>query len=61
MLDYTKKKGSDILMELQVPVVSKKTCMASMAGYSNIRITDGMICAGGVAGQDSCKVSIKES
>ena len=44
-------------MELEVPVVSKKTCIASMARYSTVRITNGMICAGGVAGEGTCSVN----
>ena len=41
-------------MELSVPVVSKETCQTALANFATI--TDGMICAGGVAGQDSCQV-----
>ena len=43
--------SSDVLMEVEVPVVTKETCAAAMSG-----ITDSMICAGGVAGYDSCQV-----
>ena len=34
--------SSDVLMEVEVPVVTKETCTAAMTG-----ITDSMICAGG--------------
>jgi len=43
----------DVLMELEVPVVTKETCTTAMAGFATI--TDDMICAGGVEGQDSCQ------
>ena len=39
-------------MEVEVPVVTKETCVAAMSG-----ITDSMICAGGVAGFNVCHVS----
>ena len=44
---------SDVLLEVEVPVVTKETCAAAMSG-----ITDSMICAGGVAGYDSCQVKM---
>ena len=40
-------------MEVEVTVVTNEVCRASM-GWG---ITEGMICAGGVAGEDSCQVS----
>ena len=42
---------SDVLLEVELPVVTKQTCSADMFG-----ITDNMICAGGEAGKDSCQV-----
>ena len=42
-------------MELEVPVVTKEVCTTAMGGFATI--TDGMICTGGVEGQDSCQVS----
>ena len=45
--------SSDVLLEVEVPVVSKETCTAAMSG-----ITDSMICAGGVAGFDACQVNL---
>ena len=45
--------SSDVLMEVEVPVVTKETCTAAMTG-----ITDSMICAGGVAGFDACQVKL---
>ena len=47
----------DVLMELEVPVVTKETCTTAMASFATI--TDDMICAGGVEGQDSCQVGFK--
>ena len=43
-----------MLMEVEVPVVTRETCTAAMSDFANI--TEGMICAGGVAGQDACQV-----
>ena len=45
---------SDVLLEVELPVVTKQTCSADMSGI--IDITDNMICAGGEAGKDSCQV-----
>lgn len=47
-------------MEVAVPVVTKETCQTAMADFMaelnpSGTITDGMICAGGVEGQDSCQ------
>ena len=53
---YTSWGGfsSDVLLEVEVPVVSQDECKATMgSSYS----TAGMICAGGVEGQDGCQVS----
>merc|ERR1711936_954987 len=52
-LSYGTGDYPDVLMELSVPVVSKETCQTALAGFATI--TDGMICAGGVAGQDRCQ------
>ena len=40
-------------MEVAVKVVSKETCKAAMGSVIN----DGMLCAGGVEGEDSCQVN----
>ena len=45
--------SSDVLLEVEVPVVTRETCTAAMSG-----ITDSMICAGGVAGFDACQVHL---
>ena len=47
--------SSDVLLEVEVPVVSKETCTTAMADFTTVN--DGMICAGGVEGKDSCQVS----
>ena len=44
--------SSDVLLEVEVPVVTNDQCKTTMSG-----ITDGMICAGGVEGKDGCQVS----
>ena len=44
--------SSDVLLEVEVPVVTKETCAAAMSG-----ITDSMICAGGEEGKDGCYVN----
>ena len=41
-------------LEVEVPVVTQETCMAAMSDTATI--TEGMICAGGVAGRDSSQV-----
>ena len=46
--------SSNVLMELEVPVVTKETCTTAMADFA--AINDGMICAGGVEGKDTCQV-----
>lgn len=43
---------STILQEVNVPVVSSKACKASLGEYD---ITDNMLCAGGIKGQDACQ------
>ena len=45
MDDYDENR-SDVLLEVEVPVVTNQQCNA----------TDDMICAGGEAGKDACKV-----
>ena len=42
----------DILQEVSVPVVTKAQCATDVTN-----LEDGMICAGGVAGEDTCSVS----
>ena len=44
---------SNVLLEVEVPVVTNDQCKTTMGSSS---ITDSMICAGGVAGKDSCQV-----
>ena len=43
-----------VLQEVSVPVVSVSTCERAMGKYD---ITDNMLCAGGVKGQDACQVN----
>ena len=43
--------SSDVLLEVEVPVVTNLQCETTMSG-----ITDNMLCAGGVAGKDGCQV-----
>ena len=43
----------DKLLEVSVPVVRAKTCQT---GMSPLRITEDMICAGGLKGEDACSV-----
>ena len=42
------------MMEVEVPVVTNEQCKTTMGSG----ITDGMICAGGVAGEVGCQVRI---
>ena len=42
---------SDVLLEVEVPVVTNAQCGTTMSG-----ITDSMLCAGGEAGKDGCQV-----
>jgi len=44
--------SSDILLEVEVPIVSTEVCMQSMG---EDRITPGMLCAGGVENEDGCQ------
>ena len=60
---------SDVLLEVEVTVVTNEQCKTDMADYyaydyyydydydMDDLITDGMICAGGVEGKDGCQVS----
>ena len=43
---------STILKEVAVPVVSSTQCKKAMSPYT---ITDNMLCAGGIRGQDACQ------
>lgn len=43
----------DLLQCLNISIVSTATCQAVYPG----RITDNMVCAGGVPGEDACQVS----
>ena len=57
--------SSDVLLEVDLPVVSNELCVTSVAYLLNMTVadlqsdvdTDSIICAGGVEGKDSCKVS----
>lgn len=52
------KKLSDTLREVNVTVISRKTCNDKKHYKNNPRITNNMICAGSKRGQkDSCQVS----
>ena len=58
---------SDVLLEVEVPVVSKEQCLTSFADLNNMTVevlqnyadTDSMLCAGGVEGEDACQVSAR--
>merc|ERR1719347_348222 len=56
-LDPQAEQYPDKLMKVEVPIVSDEQCQADMGldgkGW-DITITEGMLCAGGVAGEDSC-------
>ena len=43
---------SEVLLEVEVPVVTNAQCGTTMSG-----ITDSMLCAGGEEGKDSCQVN----
>ena len=45
-------KSLEMLLEVTVPVVSRRTCEVAMSPH----ITDDMICAGGRRGKDACGV-----
>ena len=45
---------SDVLQKVSVPFVDESTCEKSYEG-DGYAVTDGMICAGGVSGQDACQ------
>ena len=59
--------SSNVLNEVEVPVVSNDECRSAMAYIEDYYvvydydmedlITDGMLCAGGVEGKDNCYVS----
>jgi len=42
----------DKLKEVEVKIVSEEVCKVAMEGYD---ITEGMLCAGGVGGEDGCQ------
>ena len=44
--------SSNVLLEVEVPVVTNAQCRKNLTG-----ITEDMICAGGVKGKDSCQVN----
>ena len=47
---------STVQQEVSVPVVTSATCKAALGKFD---ITDNMLCAGGIKGQDACQVSVK--
>ena len=52
----TKEGGytlSQKLQQVSVPVVSRATCVKALNSFD---ITDNMLCAGGLKGQDACQV-----
>ena len=63
--------SSDVLMEVEIPVVTNEQCKTAMAYMEDYYddydydmddlITDGMLCAGGVEGEDNCFVSAGHS
>ena len=47
--------STELMMEVQVPLISKQSCMDVYEG----RLDDGMICAGDMeGGADGCRVSV---
>ena len=54
-LSYGTGQYPDVLMEVEVAVVTNDVCSNACTG-----INDGMICAGGVEGEDSCQVNDEE-
>ena len=50
-LSYETGQYPDVLMEVELGVVTNEVCSASTGNDIN----DNMICAGGVVGQDSCQ------
>ena len=54
-LSYGTGEYPDVLMEVEVGVVTNDVCSSAYTG-----INDGMLCAGGVEGEDSCQVNDKE-
>ena len=46
---------SDVLLEVEVPVVTNAQCAITMSD-----ITDSMLCAGGEEGKGSCQVNDKQ-
>ena len=59
--------SSSVLLEVEIPVVTNEQCKTAMAYIEDYYvvydydmddlITDGMLCAGGVEGEDNCYVS----
>ncbi|XP_026934970.1 kallikrein-12 isoform X2 [Sagmatias obliquidens] len=49
--NHTRNQLSDRLQCLNLSIVSNATCRAAFPG----RITDNMVCAGGIAGEDACQ------
>merc|ERR1712142_235598 len=56
-LDPAAEQYPNKLMKVEVPIISDEQCQADMGldgKGCDITITEGMLCAGGVAGEDSC-------
>ncbi len=48
---------SDILMEVQLPIVSPTKCKEAYRAYNQISIDDSVLCAGPESGgKDACRV-----
>merc|ERR1712013_78814 len=45
----------DKLMKIELPIVSDEQCQSEMTEKGwGVTITEGMLCAGGIGGEDSC-------
>jgi len=45
----------DKLMKIELPIVSDEQCQSEMTEKGwDVTITEGMLCAGGIGGEDSC-------
>lgn len=48
---------SDVLMEVQLPIVSPSKCKEAYRAYNQISIDDSVLCAGPESGgKDACRV-----
>ena len=49
---------TDVLMEVQIPVVSPKKCLSAYKDFKHLRIDDSVLCAGlDAGGKDACRVT----